>query len=147
MLYTSDGVQITQEYGPGEVIKSNFEISPTTSGTKKTWEDQYGVTHTNELFATLGASEQIEHRVKMTTVLSSTVTPCYWIRSGNNNNLFPNATLGAYNTTTLGSGEYFIYSNQNKDALVLLGAGTKLRGFVSSVNEWELDDDTSIESI
>ena len=133
LQYTNDGTTYTDIINPKEIIKSNFDISVTdslsSSGVRKTWVDDNGISHNNEVFRTLTSNQTISTRVQLSTILNNSNTICYWIVDENlahEHRLFEKGS----STRILGPGEYFIYanvnSNNNLSDIVILGSGTRL---------------------
>ena len=133
LQYTNDGTTYTDIINPKEIIKSNFDISVTdslsSSGVRKTWVDDNGISHNNEVFRTLTSNQTISTRVQLSTILNNSNTICYWIVDENlahEHRLFEKGS----STRILGPGEYFIYANVNSNSnlsdIVILGSGTRL---------------------
>ena len=147
LLYTSDGVTQAAVLQPGDIVKTSFDLSPTSSstgtyssGTKKTWTDAVGVTHSG-IFNSLSSSQTIDKRELLKTVLDSSYMMCYWIidsASSGENRLFEPGSK----TKILENGDYFIYANSKLDEMVILGSGTKLtRANTSDDSKWVITSD------
>ena len=150
IMYTKDNVEQSITYGPGTVINTTFNLSPTgTFGARK----KFGTNGTEMIFGSLSAGQQIAIREKLETNLQNTNTPCYWIRNNNGNVLFKETevdNLGkeGYSWVILNSGEYFIYSNTTLDYMVILGAGTKISRSLNDGTQWAISTvPINIESI
>ena len=136
-IYKSDNVQKVDYYNAGTTIKPNFDlkytVNTTGTGVNKTWS-YTGIDSRTDRFMALSASQQIAIRDILETQLTSVSTPCYWIMNNTGNILFnENET-----TLILNSGEYFIYSNNTYDGMVILGAGTKLTRSDSDLSQWAI---------
>lgn len=133
LQYTNDGTIYTDIINPKEVVKSSFDISVTdtlsSSGVRKTWVDDNGITHSNEVFRTLSSNQTIATRVQLSTELSNSNVICYWIVDENEAHEHRLFAKGA-KSKILGPSEYFIYANVNSNNTLLdimvLGAGTRL---------------------
>ena len=140
MVYTQSEVQQTDVYGPGTIIRPSFDMYYTdsepmrgTSKVKKTWSYE-GVSSQEDSFIGLSAAQQIEIRELLETVLNGVNVPCYWIRNNPGNILFNEDDK----YVILNSGEYFIYSNSTRDAMVILGAGTKIVKPSGDTTQWAI---------
>ena len=95
----------------------------------------------------MAAGQQVEIREILETVLNGANIPCYWIRNNPGNILFE--PTDEY--IILNSGEYFIYSNSTRDAMVILGAGTKITKPSNDLSQWAIgsvnSSTTNISSI
>lgn len=137
LVWTQNGTTQRKTYGPGQVIKPSFNLTPTRDDAyyKKTGPDGELVS-----FDILSSNEQIEHKVLLETILNDKGTPVYWITQGNRK-LFEDS-----NVEILNSNEYFLYSNKQRDAMVIFGAGTRLEKNENDGNNWsgvaEVDIDT-----
>lgn len=144
--YTTDGVEKTDVYDIGTIVKSSFDLQVTdtitSSGVKKEWVDNNGFLHTNDKFRTLASNQSISTRKPMTTTLSSSAR-CYWITSSNS------IVFDSDNEKILGDNEYFIYTNNSLSEMMILGAGTLLKKHQNDRNSWEINSslNTTIESI
>ena len=140
VLYSKDGVQQTDQYGPGTIIKTSFDMYYTDfargTTTKKTYDAGNGFGSIEAQFLALSAGQQIEIRELLETVLNNISTPCFWITNNPGDILFKEGEQ----SVILGSGEYFIYSNSAYDSMVILGAGTKLTRSSSDTTQWALGD-------
>lgn len=137
MIYTKDEVQQTDVYGPGTVIRPTFDMYYTSrsSATKvlKSWSYD-SISERTDAFVSLSAGQQIEIRELLQTVLNGVNVPCYWIRNNPSNILFDEDDT----FVILNSGEYFIYSNSTRDAMVILGAGTKIIKPEGDNTQWKI---------
>jgi len=149
LYYTENDIASSKTYGTNEVIRANFDLYPTsfgsTVGLTKTTNYESG----NVVTKILSASQQIEHRQLMLTQLTSTNVPCYWLVNNNSNTLFFNSdgTHTRTNEKILSSGEYFIYSNSNKDSMVILGPGTLLNRSENDTSSWSIPDRITFKDI
>ena len=133
LQYTNEGTTYTDIINPKEIVKSSFDISVTdslaSSGVRKTWVDDNGISHNNEVFRTLTSNQTISTRVQLSTTLNNSNIICYWIVDENlahEHRLFEKGAT----TKILGPSEYFIYANVNSNNslldIMILGAGTRL---------------------
>ena len=148
-------------YGPGAIIKPNFDLRDSTevnkggaSWTKVLKSSTYFVNpNNNEKYKqdagfgmlTLGSNEQIEIRKAAEVTLNESQTYIYWTLNKDSLNKdkkikFVNAGTIEISgvkkqryTYTLKDGEYFYYTDQNKLDLAFYGSGTELI-FVSSAD-------------
>ena len=140
----SDGqaVQINCCYGEGTILKANFALqdSETRSAIKKfsksldskaQWVDSEGapVPESGPLsMYTLGTSEKIEVLDFIKVTLDDTLN-IYWIRNDKKLEFeFDEEFDGkAYTAYTLKDGEYFYYTDENKQDLAFAGSGTVIK--------------------
>jgi hypothetical protein len=134
-------VPVNVYYGPGTLIRPNFDLgdSLAVSGKTKFYKtDNYGpwtkadgsVLATSSIpgmFA-FGVHEQVEIREQIKVELDSSNTNIYWelldedaLVDDNNKIKFPFDESGRY---TLQAGEYFYYTDGNKQDIAYYGAGT-----------------------
>jgi len=141
---------ITQYYGPGTIIKPNFDLydsqeyadSSNKTFTKtdvdftSTFEDE-GVTLTKKIYSmfTLGTDEKIEIREISNIYLDSSTEYLYWNLNNSSNQLrlvYDNKTdfEGGISLVTysysLGENEYIYYTDANKLDMAYYGNGTKV---------------------
>lgn len=152
LLYTTTdsasgtSIQQSAQLSAGDIIKTNFAITPTssagstyTSGTTKTWMDNLGNTHTG-IFDSMSSSQSIDKREVMKTVLDSQVVMCYWMIgsavTGDNRLFDPGES-----EKILEAGDYFIYANSTLDEMVILGSGTKLVRTDVDDSKWLISKD------
>jgi len=151
LVYTNNGVTVTDVPVTGTIIRSSFDINQTdklsATGTKKSWTDLDGTYHDNEKFMSLSSNQTISKRSQFSTILNGTNINCYWMVNNSTNTLFSNKGLSE--ERVLGNNEYFIYTNSTKDEMMILGSGTKLLKSSNDKNNWIIDKDTTqtIESI
>ncbi len=150
LLYSdsSSGTSIQQTaiLEAGDTVRANFTVSPTssagtvyTSGTTKTWTDKSGQTHTG-VFQSLSATQTIDKREILKTVLDSQLIMCYWIiesSADGSNRVFEEGQT----EKILESGDYFIYANSTLDEMVILGSGTKLTRSDNNDKQWIISND------
>lgn len=138
-VWTQNNQTQRKTYGPGEVIRPNFLLTNTENIAYYTKEiNTHGDT---EQFALLKNNEQIEHRILLSTILSSKNTPVYWIRQGGK-------LFGSESEVVLNSGEYFIYSNPTLDSMVIFGAGTCIQRDPNDTEDWDIiESEANISTI
>lgn len=134
-------------YGPGAIIKPNFDLRDSAevnkggaSWTKVLKNDTNFINpNNNEKYKqdagfgmlTLGSNEQIEIRKAAEVKLNESQTYIYWtLNKGsldeNGKIKFNEITKNKKYTYTLKDGEYFYYTDQNKLDLAFYGGGTEL---------------------
>lgn len=135
-------------YGPGAIIKPNFDLRDSAEVNKggaswtkvlkssTTFVNQNGSNGTEQKQAgfgmlTLGTNEQIEIRKAAEVKLNESQTYIYWtLNKGsldeNGKIKFNEITKNQKYTYTLKDGEYFYYTDQNKLDLAFYGSGTEL---------------------
>lgn len=143
-------------YGPGAIIKPNFDLmdsaevnkggaswtkvlkSSTTFVNPDTNETDTKAKDTNFGMLTLGSNEQIEIRKAAEVTLNESQTYIYWtlnkgsldedgkIKFVEAENIVINGNSKQRYTYTLKDGEYFYYTDQNKLDLAFYGNGTEL---------------------
>lgn len=133
-------------YGPGAIIKPNFDLRDSAevnkggaSWTKVLKNDTNFINpNNNEKYKqdagfgmlTLGSNEQIEIRKAAEVKLDESQTYIYWtLNKGSldeNGKIKFNKVSDNYYTYTLKDGEYFYYTDQNKLDLAFYGGGTEL---------------------
>ena len=134
-------------YGPGAIIKPNFDLRDSAevnkggaSWTKVLKNDTNFINpNNNEKYKqdagfgmlTLGSNEQIEIRKAAEVKLNESQTYIYWtLNKGsldeNGKIKFNEITKNQKYTYTLKDGEYFYYTDQNKLDLAFYGSGTEL---------------------
>ncbi|MBQ6627847.1 MAG: hypothetical protein IJH65_03350 [Methanobrevibacter sp.] len=154
IMYSNDDEQQYVTYKKDDVIKTTFNMTPTSESTKGSTKS-FGPNGVKMLMSTLGSGQQIEIREKLETKLSGRNIPCYWIMNNGTDTLFKEidddiTQVGeeGYSWVILESGEYFIYSNSNLDSMVILGAGTKITRSDNDKSQWTIEStNTTIESI
>ena len=139
LVWTQNNTTQRKTYTAGQIIKPNFNLKVTedTAHYTKTVDGE------NKPFDILNTREQIEHKLPLKTMLNSAATPVYWITQDGEKKLFKDNEYERF----LNSGEYFIYSNKQKDAMVIFGAGTKLTRSERDTNTWSMVPNASIETI
>ena len=133
-------------YGPGAIIKPNFDLRDSAevnkggaSWTKVLKNDTNFINpNNNEKYKqdagfgmlTLGSNEQIEIRKAAEVKLDESQTYIYWtLNKGSldeNGKIKFNKVSDNYYTYTLKDGEYFYYTDQNKLDMAFYGGGTEL---------------------
>ena len=134
-------------YGPGAIIKPNFDLMDSTEVNKggASWtkvlkssttfvnpdNNETDTKDTNFGMLTLGSNEQIEIRKAAEVKLNESQTYIYWtLNKGsldeNGKIKFNEITKNQKYTYTLKDGEYFYYTDQNKLDLAFYGSGTEL---------------------
>lgn len=112
-------------YSSGEVIRPNFALTNTSDGTVTKYVDG-----TEYRFKTLGASEEIALMKKNETNFSDGLN-CLWFTNNytldtNNNDITYTLFEVGKTEKILENNEYFIYTNKDRNELVILSSGTKL---------------------
>ena len=145
LVWTQNGTEQRKTYGANQVIKPNFYLM----ATKDTAYYRKSVSNntTPQPFDMLNASEQIEHKVQLRTTLNSDAIPVYWITQTNRRLFYNQETGESTKDEILNSGEYFIYSNVQKDAMVIFGAGTHLHRSDDDDSMWSLEANLDIDTI
>lgn len=115
----------------GDLVKFNFDAQPNISEGQSGSNNKKIFNGQNKIFRILTASENI-NKVKINSVtFDSDILYCLWIL----NNGIPNPDKNSITYTLFAPGvteyilknnEYFIYTNENKDVLNILGSGTRI---------------------
>lgn len=146
--FKKDDTEQVKQYTAGTVIRTTFDLIPTDYTTTTKVNKRYMVngmiSSDTKKFNSLSANQQIAIREQLSTSLTGSNTPCYWIKNGNTNTLFKEGE----NWVILDSGEYFIFSDTTKSSMTILGAGTKLIRGTGDTSNWSIPNRSSnIESI
>lgn len=111
-------------YGSGKVIRPNFRLTNTSDGTFTKYVD--GIEYK---FKTLGASQEIALMEKNETNFSDGLN-CLWFTNNytpdENNDITYTLFTANEKEKILENNEYFIYTNKDRNELVILSSGTKL---------------------
>lgn len=153
LVWTKNNNKLRKTYTVGDRILPNFNLLPTKETSYYTQTDSDGL---NKKFDLLGSGQQIEHKVLLETILNGKHVPIYWITQDSRRLFLKeelNETTGQIVKTEvydeiLNSGEYFVYGNNNSDAMVIFGPGTKLhRRSLDDGSEWSIVQDANIEQL
>lgn len=142
-----------QSYGKDTVISPNFTLTPTNTQFQMQLSTDSGIIQdsvknenvSKQVKTILSASKAINIKDTNTAELKNTNNYCYWITNNNSNNNYI-LTLTRAQTTdatfsyVLRNNEYFMYTNQSKNTLDILGSGTKIE-FNNSVLGGTLSQD------
>lgn len=168
--------KINKYYGPGTIIKPNFDLIDSGDYNKShnyTKTDGFSFLDwdvTPPGLFTLGANEQIEIRDFVQVYLDELSTNIYWERNEEipdyrNRIIFEfdeepvNKNTGepcaaddpdAYPTAyTLKDGEYFYYTDANKNDIAYYGSGTRIKRTIHTplIYKFNLDNDISTDEI
>ncbi len=160
----SDGSSVPMNvyYGPGTIIRPNFALadSDSLSASVKFYKTTgYGPwrTESNSIISAdsipgmyaFGVQEQVEIRKQIEVYLTDPAANIYWtlnaeplLLEGTHKIMFPfDPKTGDY---TLQSGEYFFYTDTNKQDLVYYGAGTVIHKDVNTPDVWKSTRDTQV---
>jgi len=176
---TEQKTKINKFYGPTTIIKPNFELIDSKKYSKShnyTKKDGYSFLEYDKspdgLF-TLGANEQIEIRDFVQVNLDEISTNIYWERNDEipdyrNRIIFEFTEEPVYFTDntyktksdtpteyviytayTLKDGEYFYYTDQNKNDIAYYGSGTKIKKtvYTPTIYKFASDNDISTDEI
>lgn len=130
----SNGNNITEQIKSGTTIRASFDLLGFNDDNgRRTYQKDSGQ------YKQISSNESISTRVLLDTKFNSPMY-VYWILNNNSNTLFTNNDEDL--DRTLGSGEYFIYTDSNKETLTIFGRGTHLHRD-SNNGEWSIPLDLS----
>lgn len=177
---TETSAVVNKTYSAGAIIKPNFEVADSAtvhSNENKSWSKKTGFSFNYSIdgMFTMSANEQIEIREKVVVDLgpsseeSSSFANVFWYRVDDEARMASGGdgskTLDFawdedededadgnkyFKSYTLKEGEYFFYTDKNKNDLAYYGNGTKITRAsrdVSLRRYVEADDETSVDDI
>lgn len=158
--------RVNRVFTAGTIIRPNFQLIDSltkrdSTGYEKTKDFNFGTAYDIAGMFTLGSNEQIEIRQKDETILNTTTCSLYWERNDEDALMDDNgkitfefdedydSTSGKYLTYILKDGEYFYYTDANKQDLKYWGSGTRITRSVNTpdIYKYKLDSSTTAEDI